>query len=117
MRTWTDGGAVSLLNVGTRTSAAAVEWRRIVTQASALLCAASALARCGALRPRRPRGPASVHCKINKPDINFDAIKSAGFMPAESVEKWSRRMAIESKSTSSAMDRQKKGGKVQDENG
>lgn len=66
--TWAYGCAVALLNVGTWTGTASVEWRRIGAQASAFLSPASAsvrMAGAGAFGPRRPRRPTSVHCKSN----------------------------------------------------
>lgn len=63
--TWAHGGAVGLLDAGAGAGAASVERRRVVAQSGALLSAAAArsrLAAARALRPRRPRRPAAVHC-------------------------------------------------------
>ena len=53
--TWTNGGAVAFLDVGSWAGAAAVEGGRVVTQSRSLLAASTAgvgLARAGAFGPR-----------------------------------------------------------------
>ena len=68
--TWTDGGAIAFLDIGTRTGASPVEWRWIRAQSSPFLSSTTArvwLTRWRALRPRRPRRPTSVDCsKVKK---------------------------------------------------